>query len=220
MKRIFISLILISSLTGFSQNIEIIGGLNKNNFFDFKKELGHYISSYNSDYGYTIQVGIENIKVDGLKLRFTLGYDRYSGELTVSDGGIGGGYTIDAKISKSVISLGVFPLNFKIIKHIDLNFGLELSGLIKENLSGTISGWVLGQPNWGYDLNENYNRLSSMAYFGLRGRIAYDFNISDKLAISPQYSYYLGLSDEFHEYAKATKSMRHYFCIGIQRKIK
>jgi hypothetical protein len=220
MKKILIGLILINSLTAFSQNIEIIGALNQNNFFDFQQNEGHFSSSYKSDNGYALRVGLEDIKVDWLTLRFTLSYDKYGGELKASDGGLGGGYTTNAKIDKSVISLGVFPVNFKIIDRIDLNFGFELSSLIIENFSGTSSVWLLGEPDWSYDLNDKYDRYSSKTYFGLRGRIAYDFNISDKLAISPQYSYYFGLSNEFDEFPEATKSMRHYFCIGLQRKIK
>ena len=220
MRNLTLTLILFTSLSAFSQNIEINGGLNKNNFFDFQQNEGHFSSSYNSDYGYAIRIGIENIKVDWLTLRFTLGFDKYGGELTASDGGLGGGYTTDAKVDKSVISLGMFPLNLKIIDRIDLNFGFEFSGLISENFSGISSGWLMGEPDWSYDLNDKYERFSSKTYFGLRGRIAYDFNISDKLAISPQYSYYFGLSNEFDEFPEATKSMRHYFSIGIQRKIK
>ncbi len=121
MKKLLIGLILLSNLTTFSQNIEIIGGINQNNFFDFQQADPHFNSSYNSDYGYIIQIGLENIKVDWLTLRFTLSYDKYGGELKVSNSGLSGGSTTNAKINKSVISLGVFPVNFKIINRIDLN---------------------------------------------------------------------------------------------------
>lgn len=220
MKKILIGLIVLGSLTSYSQNIELLGGINRNDFFDFQKNKGHYKSSYNTDYGYTIRIGIENIKIDWFTLRFTLGFDNYGGELTVSDGGLGGGHTTDAKINKTIISLGVFPLNFKIIDRINLNFGFEFSGLISEKFSGTSSGWLMGKPNWSYDLNSKYDRFSSKIYFGLHGRVSYDFKISDKLAISPQYSYYLGLSKEFDAFPESTKSMRHYFCVGLKRTIK
>jgi hypothetical protein len=221
MKRVLIGLIFLNSLNLFSQNLEIIGGLNKNSFFDFQLNEEYYSSSYNSEYGYAIRIGIENIKVDWLTLRFTLSYDKYGGELEATGGsGLGGGYTTNATIDKSVISLGIFPLNFRIIDRIDLNFGFEFAGLINENFSGTSSGWSMVNPSWSYDLNDKYDRFSAKTYFGFRGRIAYDFNISDKWTISPQYSYYFGLTNEFDEFPEATKSMRHYFCIGLQRKIK
>jgi len=220
MKIILIGLILLNSLTAFPQNIEIIGGLSQNNFFDFQQNDAHFSSTYKSDYGYAIRVGFEDIDVDWPTFRFTLSYDKYGGELTVSDGGLGGGNSTNAKINKSVISLGVFPLNFRIIDRIDLNFGMELSILVSESFSGTSYGWQMVKPNWSHDLNDRYDRYSSNTYFGLRGRIAYDFNIAEKLAISPQYSYYIGMSKEFDEFPRTTKSMRHYFCFGLQRKIK
>jgi len=220
MKKAIIVLIFFNSLTTLSQNVEMYGGVNKNRFFDYQNNNGHYRSSYNADYGYAIGIGIENIKLDWLNLRFTLTYDKYSGELTASDGGNGGEYTTNAMIDKSVISLGVFPINFRLWGRIDLNFGFEFAGLLSENFEGTTSGWILGEPDWSYDLEDKYDNYSSNTYFGLRGRIAYDFKLSDKLAISPQYSYYFGLSNEFDEFPEYTKSMRHYFCVGLQRKIK
>jgi hypothetical protein len=220
MRQILTILIFLNSLNLFSQNLELVGGLNKNTFFDFQQDEGHFVSSYNSDLGYAIRIGIEDIKVDWLTLRLTLSYDKYGGKLKASNGGLSYGYTTIAEIDKSIISLGIFPINFKIIDRIDLNLGFEMSGLINETFNGTSSGWTMGEPGWSYDLNDKYDRYSAKTYFGLRGRIAYDFNLSDKLAISPQYSYYFGLSNEFDEFPEATKSMRHFFCVGLQRKIK
>lgn len=202
-----------------SQSIEIIGGLNKNSFFDLQQSTPHNSSFYNSDYGYTIRFGIEDVKVDWMTLRFTLSYDQYGGGLEVSDGGLGGGNTTTATVEKSVISLGIFPININWVKNLDLNFGFEMAALINEKFNGTNSGWSISAPNWGYDLNEKYDRFSAKAYFGLRGRLAYDFNLSEKWSISPQYSFYIGLTNEFIEFPQITKSMRHYFCVGLQRKL-
>jgi hypothetical protein len=221
MRNLTLALILFTSISAFSQNIELFGGLNKNYFHDYLlKELSyHYSSSYKPKDGYSIGIGVDNIKIDWFTLRFTLGYDRYRGELAVSGGSLAGKYTTDAELDKSVISLAVFPINFKIIDRLDFNFGFEFSGLMRENFSGRHYGWFDGM-SWDYDLNDKYDRFSSKTHFGLRGRIAYDFNISDKLAISPQYSYYFGLSNEFIQFPNETKSMRHNFCLGIQRKLK
>ncbi|NCA86904.1 MAG: hypothetical protein EOM83_15285 [Clostridia bacterium] len=221
MKKLFIGLILLnSSLVLFSQNIEVFGGLNQNTFFDFQKNEGHFHSSYNGDEGYAIGIGVDNIKVDKMTLRFTLTYDKYGGKIEASDGGLGGGYTTRAEIDKSILSLGFFPLNFRFFDRIDLNFGFEVSALVVDDFKGRSSGWMMGTPGWSYDLNEKYNRFSAKKYFGLRGRIAYDFYLTDKIAVSPQYSYYFGLSHEFDEFPEETKSKRHYLFIGIKRVIK
>ena len=218
MKHILISIIFLSSLPSFSQSIAIIGGLNHNSFFDFRKDEMLYSSSYSSDLGYTIRIGLEDIKVKRLKLRFTLSYDKFGGKIEISDWALGGGDETNAEINKSVISLGIFPVNFKIIDRFDINLGLEIAGLISEHIIGTQSYWEMGQLVWVKDLNDKDERFCAKAYFGLCGRIAYDIGISDNLTISPQYSYYFGVSNEF--VIKTTKSMRHYFCIGLQRKIK
>lgn len=71
-----------------------------------------------------------------------------------------------------------------------------------------------------FNLNEKYNSFSSLNYFGFRGRIAYDLNISDKYIVSPQYSFYYGLSEEFDEFPEFPNSIRHFFGIGVHKKVK
>ncbi len=217
MKKTFIALLFLNSLVLFSQNLEVIGGVNYNRFFNFKEETPHFSSTYNTDLGYVIKFAIDDIKFEGQKLRFTLGYEKYGGEVQVNDGGLGGGYGVNTEINKSVLSLGIYPFNFKILKRIDFNLGIEVSGLLNETYKGTSGGWQAGEPNVNIDLNEKYDRFSSWMYIGISARIAYDIKIAENWAISPQYSYYLGLSNEFIEFPEFTKSMRHYFCIGIQK---
>lgn len=219
MKQLFTTFIIFCSFSVFSQNVELIGGMNKNKFFDYEKDEGHFNSSYDSQYGYSIQIAIENIRIDTLKWRFTLGYEKYGGSINVRDGGLGGGVTTNAEIEKSIISVGVFPLNFRIIDRIDINVGFEVGALINENIAGTTSGWSMGTNGYSYDLSDEHKRYNAKAYFGLRGRVAYDFKVSEKMAISPQYSYYFELTKEFDEFPEFSKSMRHFIGIGVQRKI-
>jgi hypothetical protein len=198
------------------KNVEVIAGLNQNQFFDLNRDEGHYYSSYQSELGYALRIGIEDVKVDWLNLRFTLGYDKYGGKIAVSDGGQGGGYTTTAEIDKSLLSLGIFPVNLKIWNRIDLNLGFEVSALVDENYRGKRSGGITGAPSWNENLEDRYDSYSEKGYWGIRGRLAYDFTIDDRFSLSPQYSYYFGMSNEFKEFPEETKSMRHYFSIGVQ----
>jgi|WetSurSiteA1Bulk_404760.scaffolds.fasta_scaffold25536_3 hypothetical protein len=207
------------NLTLYSQKIEIFGGVNKNIFHDYNKDF-HITSLYNSELGYTAGFGIDSIKIDWLTVRFSMQFDKYGGNLEANYHGLGGGNTTVAEIDKWIISLGIFPLNFRLFHKIELNFGLEISRLINETYKGKASGWQIGQDNWSYDLQDKYDQFSSKMYFGIKGRIAYDFNLSQSMIISPQYSYYFGLSNEFQEFPEYIKSMRHYLCIGIIKKIK
>jgi len=217
MKKIFLAWILLTATTLFSQNLELIGGINKNRFFDLEKETG-YTSDYFIDYGYMLKVGIDEIKTEYFPIGFTLGFEKYGGEFNALEASSGGGYRTIAMIDKSVFSVGFYPMCFRIIKRIDLNIGAEYSLLMSESYSGTYSSWKMGQIT-DYDLKLRYNNFSRNSYLGLLGRIAYDINLSDKLVLSPQYSCYFGLSGEFIEFPMDTRSLRHQLCIGIQRKL-
>jgi hypothetical protein len=207
-------------MTLFGQKIELFGGPDKNIFHDYDQNQSHFSSAYKSGLDFTAGIGVDSVKIDWLTMRFTLQFSNYGGELEASDGGLGSMSTTKAKINKSVISLGIFPLNCRIFHRIDLNFGLEISRLIGEKFSGTSSGWMMGRPDWSYDLHDQFKRYSSLVYFGFRGKISYDLFLSKSIIIFPQYSYYFGLSNEFDQFPETTKSMRHSFCIGIKRKLK
>ncbi|NJK87216.1 MAG: hypothetical protein HC906_15785 [Bacteroidales bacterium] len=111
--------------------------------------------------GCTFRIGIENVKVDWLTMRFILSYDKYSGKLHANHSGLGGGSTTTALFDKSVLSLGIFPINFQLIKKIDINIGFELAGLFSESFSGSVVGWMVGEPGWSYDLSEKFDRYSA-----------------------------------------------------------
>jgi hypothetical protein len=204
----------------FSQNIELIGGLNNNNFYYSNKDDHYITSNYSPGYGYTIKIGIDDIKLEWLRLRFTLGYDNYNGKLEEDYYGLSASYLTIAEIEKSIISLGIFPINFKIKNKLDINLGFEISRLVYEKFEGTRSGWALSEAYFNYDLKEKYDKFSSSKYTGLIARVAYDLNLTKNIIISPQYSFYYGISNEFVEVFTGTKSMRHMICIGIEKKLK
>lgn len=206
-------------MTLFGQKIELFGGQNRNTFFDSGQTSGHFNSSYNSGLGFIAGIGLDSVKVDWMTMQFTLQFEKYSGELKASDGGLGGGNSTQASIDKSIITLGVFPLNFRILKSINLNFGLEISRLIDESFIGTTGGWMMGKPNWSENLQDKYSRYSSLTYFGIRSRISYDFLLTQSIFISPQFSYYHGLSREFDEFPQQTRSRRYSFGIGLKKEI-
>jgi hypothetical protein len=219
-KAILTFVIIANSVIVFCQNIEVFGGINSNIFYDNNENDPHYSSSYKSDFGYCAGIGFESKKIDWLTVRFTLQLDNYGGEINAYTDGLGSGNLTEATIDKWLISLGLFPINFRLFHKIDLNFGFEVSRLINETYNGTISGWLYRQPNWSFDLQDKYNHFSLPICIGLRGRIAYDFKLSKTYIISPQYSFYYGLSKEFQEFPHETKSMRHYLSVGIKKKIK
>ncbi|MGB0870854.1 MAG: hypothetical protein ACPGSD_14765 [Flavobacteriales bacterium] len=218
MKKIMATLCFLAHFTAFSQVFELSGGYNVNRYFDSEETLKYASSNYVSDNGYALQFGIDEVKIDWLILRFTLGFEKYSGFINVSNYGAGGSISNEAQVDKSIISLGMYPVKFKIAKTLDVDLGMEYSWLISDHIDGRSKGSITGKPSWDEDLNERYSDFSEKTYVGFRGRVKYDIKMTDKLTISPQFTYYHGVTSEFIEFIN-TRSMRFGFGLRIQRKI-
>ena len=201
-----------------AQTLELLGGISNNHFFDYGSESGHYQSSYTDGIGYAIGLGYD-FPMDSFWVRLTLLYESYSGNVEASDGGLGGGTLTKADINKDVIALTFFPVNINIKKRIWINAGFEASVLTQERLKGTTQYWTLGQPTIIKDLNEVYSSFSSSFQIGIRLRFAYTILLSPSVMLTPQYSFYYGLTNEFKEFPEITKSYRHYLLIGIGKKM-
>jgi len=214
-KLLYLFLLILASYSLSAQRMEIIGGVNGTTFYDNAGDEGHFSSSYTSNTGYVIRLGVDDIKVGWWESRLTLSYDKYGGGLNASDGGLGGGYIMEAEVEKSLISLGLFPVNVKIINKIDLSMGMEFSALLDESFMGTYTNWNMGSPDQITDLQDKYDSYSAGFYVGLQGRIGYEIKLSDRLFVVPQYVFYFGLSKEFKEFPEQAKSMRHYLNIGL-----
>lgn len=219
MKVLIILLFCISSLTLYSQSIEIYGGVNRNMFYGQNHpEYSYFTADYKAGNGFTAGIGIDSLHINRLRMRFTLQFDQYNGSFDAeSNSGKAIYHRAAGEVNKSVVSLGFFPLNFTVKKKVDLNFGAEASALLSESVSGAgFYDYSLGE-SLSYDLAEHYNRYSTRAYYGLKGRIAYPLAFS-KVILIPQYSFYYGLSNEFEAFPKAIKSMHHSICLGIKMK--
>ena len=216
---LFFPVLFLINLQCFGQKPDVFIGMNANLFHDYKAKQGHYSSSYKLALGYTAGLGLDIIKKDRFKLRITVQYDHYNGISEVSDGGLGGGYTTYANVNKSIVSLGLFPVRFRFLKKIDVNFGLLFSGLIDESFSGNRLGWKLNSPPVNVNLLGMYKHFSSKTNVGCQLRFSREFELSNSVLITPQYMFYYGLLNEFRDYIMDANSVRHYFCIGFKKKI-
>ncbi|MBK9735886.1 MAG: hypothetical protein IPO92_13395 [Saprospiraceae bacterium] len=209
-------LVLINLNNLFSQNPDFFIGPNINLFHDYHKQEGHYLSSYFSGEGFTAGLGLDIVKKDRIKLRITLQFDHYQGKLDITNGGLSYYDKISGKANKSIISLSLYTFNFRILKKMYVNFGMVFSGLIDESFIGTHTKWSMNNPNTTDTLPGN--KYSPKFNIGCQGRLAYDFELTNSIIISPQYMYYYGISNEFTKNLLDAKSMRHYFCIGFKKK--
>lgn len=188
--------------------------------YDCEKENPHWNSEYTNGKGYDIVIAVEDVSVDWAKMRFSLAYEHYDGELYVRSGGLGGGGSKSAEFRKSLLSACIFPHGFTIKKKLDLQIGLQLSWLLHEEFSGKSASWSsIPYTGGSSTLEDSYDHYNSAFYIGLVGRVAYNIKIAESIYIFPQYSFYFGLSPEFREPPTETRSMRHFFGIGIEKRL-
>ncbi|MDT8412176.1 MAG: hypothetical protein RQ875_06940 [Vicingaceae bacterium] len=198
------------------QTVEIFGGGSYNHLFERGDFSGHYQSEYKDGRGFVFGFATEEIKTDWVKWRFTLSFEKYNGEFSVTDGGQGGSYTTSATFEKSIIALGLYPFNINVTKNLHLNLGLVFSRMIDEKLEGTNYGWGINTNYWLHTLDEN-TRYSNRGMVGFQIRLAYQIKLSEKLILLPQYHFYYGMSKEFK--VSEARAMRHYFSIGLSKTI-
>jgi hypothetical protein len=220
MKIVMIIVGMIGCLSLFSQNVEIYSGINKNVFYDNIHNDPYYHTSYNSNYGYCVGFGVDNVKMFIFKLRFTLHLEKYDGNITARFQAMGGAITTEASVEKYTFSLGFYPINIRIHHNININLGFEGSKLLYEKYNGTLSGWIYKQSSWSHDLHDEFDHFSKSIYIGAKGRIAYDIYLSKTIILTPQYAFYYGITNEFQQVPTETKSYRHYLCIGIKKILK
>lgn len=203
--------------TSKAQKIEIFGGPNWNKFYDQKKN-SHLVSSYTPGLGFSFGIGIDSFRKERFQYRLSLQMDNYTGKLISTANYSGSGSTVKARVNKTILSFGFFPVNLRFRNMLDINFGLEYSRLVHQSYIGIADTWDLqfSRSSNSYDLSKQH--ISYKNYYGLKSRIALDLIIWKSISISPQYLIYFG-SNEFKRFSLGTRSVRHSICIGIKKSV-
>ncbi|MEI8048659.1 MAG: hypothetical protein WCI92_14860 [Bacteroidota bacterium] len=220
MKKIIIYILFCFFISGISgQNIELSGGMNRNNYFDWQKEEGHFIAEYTPGNGYCAELSLSDFKFDSLTIKISLLVDNYKGSFYTQDGGLAGAYKTVAEVEKTTLGIGLYPLNFYIFKKIKLSLGGELSYKISDRTNGYKSGWVMYVGSTYMTIENDSVHINKDFVWGVSGKLSYDFRINQDWFIAPQYKFYLGMSDEFMNTEARIRSMRHNFEISIIKRI-
>jgi len=218
MKVLSLLILIFFSKTVFSQSFEFFGGISKNKFYDIQDnrpfDTGKYNSGINSYFG----IGLHQIEIEDIEFGITISYEKFGGDLWATSGGRGGGRTVTAKVDKSIVSIGIFPFSKKIYNQLQISIGLIYSALLRESFSGTDNSTVLLAPslNTFEKLEVKYKNYGTNSVVGFKSTLSYDFKIFENVSLSPHYSFYIGLFEEFKDFPRATKSMRHFFGIGLK----
>lgn len=114
----------------------------------------------------------------------------------------------------------VFPINLDLLKHLNINLGIQVNYLIHAKTEGSIS-ITNNSPGaqityFGVDAEEINTKFNT----GVVARVGWDLAISKEWTLIPQYQYYLGLSNDFMGlFGYNIKSMRHYLGVEIVRSL-
>ena len=220
MKYIYILFIIFHSLHIGAQQIEFFGGPNHTTLFDNKNSSGFFQTSYENRQGISFGVELNHIKIDKSKVRARMTFERINAVLN-------GNYIpkiegrINADVQKSILTLDLYPLNKTFFKRLSLGLGFTISGLLNENYSGR-EIFPASTPGvfYHYEIALKYANYSTKLNLGLRILVSYDFPIDKNHFITPQYSFHLGLTNEFENFIVDTRSIRHFIGIGIKKNLK
>ncbi len=221
MKKIIVYLVfcfIISNISG--QNIELSGGMNRNQYFDRQKDEGHFMAEYAPGNGYSIGLSFSDLKIDSLAIRISLIIENNKGKFYLQSGGQGGTIRTEAEVEKTTVGIGLYPLNFDIFKKIKFSFGGEFSIKINDNTRGYKSTWMSNGSSTYKTIENDSVQINNNFIWGISGQVSYDFRINQDWTIAPHYKLYLGMSDEFKNTETKIRSIRQNYEIGIIKRIK
>jgi len=133
MKNILLLFFLSFGLTASAQSWEFNSSPLVNFFYDFDD---YYIGSYTLKSGYNLNVGIDDVYLNDLRLRFILGFSKYSGGIDAKFRSQGSGTSLNGHAKKNVLQFGLYPINFGGKKGLNVNIGTEFSALIGGEIEG------------------------------------------------------------------------------------
>ena len=220
MIKIFSTIILLFAFSSvFAQRIGYFGGLNRNNFYDFKNndKLTYYEANYTTGIGFEFGVSIENIQIDSIPMRFTVSISNYKGNVAVEDGYLLGGSTSNFTSNKYVVNAGIFPVNVKLEKNIRFNLGGQFSYLLAQSIVGEHVKYRANEGQERIKMDSDFFYTRRNLYFGISARLSYDIELQNDWILAPQYNFYLGLTTEFKNIESKTNSMRHLIGIGLTK---
>ena len=208
----------------FGQDIEILGGLNINNYYDFQTKNSKYHTEYKDGNGIHIGVGFRGVRIKNqeneiIGINLYLIYDNYSGAVkTFKEIGNGGRLT-EFSTQKHILSFGIYAPEIKLLqKKLRFSFGPEIRFLLGDKINGSLKSISETSQLLLELYNEDIKGFSNPVTLGLSFKFGYLININNQFMLQPQYNISIGVTNEFKEYRPPVQSMIHRFSIGIIRK--
>jgi hypothetical protein len=201
------------------QKIGVFSGINTMGFYPGVLDEG---ATFSRRIGMDIGICIEDLTADNFRIALKL--DNYKGCYQESFSTQGGGYSALLNINKLVLTLQAFPLNFKLFTNLRMNIGGECSCLVLDATTGNRSLWQIGTSPYQHGTSSSQHfdegtwdgnkRISA----GIITRFAYEVALSEEWFFTPQFLFYMGMTDEFKKTIPA-RTVRSYLEIGLVKKL-
>ncbi|MGD1848300.1 MAG: hypothetical protein ACFB10_23145 [Salibacteraceae bacterium] len=223
MFRLFLFVVLLLPVSLSGQSFEIYGGFNRNHFntrrYIAPEPVLKHANQLEARDGFAIGLAVYDLKVvNNWKPWFALQFEQYSGwfDLRGSEG-----QTLNfvkGEITRSVLQMSLYPLDITYWKVLRTSVGLQLGTRLNEQVNG-LRG-VLGS---GIDIEESFSQNTPKGlewYGGLVARMALEIKCHENWWIVPQYTAYIGLSNELAAYPYDTpiRAFRQLGAIGIKKR--
>jgi len=163
-----------------------------------------------------ISVGFDVASLPGGKFIIFSGIENYKGSFSHSHNGKWQGNGTYGKMEKTNLSLGFFPLNFKILNKVELNIGFQYSVLLDGEAEGEQKSWY--SYNLWPDTTTSFDGADFIEkeFIGLKLRAKYPIKLSPTTVVSPTITSLIGITSEIKNAGKP-QSIRNYLGVGVSK---
>ncbi|MBP9133186.1 MAG: hypothetical protein KBF75_04105 [Saprospiraceae bacterium] len=220
MKNIFV-LIFCATLFAFlpqkaqCQSLGIYAGIGQPSYTDYKQEALEGAPSYSNKgkwatrYGF---LGTSHLFKSRYWIKVGLGIETVKSNLLVTSSPLPKNFTSDIQIEKSSVQFALYPFNFRIFKHAEINIGYEFNFLLKQDVSG------IRYRTQDYaqisDISNEVKDMNKKTTSGVRVNASYAFFLTKNMSVSPEYSVNFGLQNEFNKIWTKAKIVQHFLGIN------
>lgn len=217
--KLLITLILLLPFTSTcAQSVEFTSALSLNSFYN-KVESPRQSSTYSAQPGPFLGFTFSSKKSKFTNWRIFVGFENYGGMISVYDGGNGGGTRVEAKVNRSALLLGFYPLNIHLWNNLTAHLGFEASKIVYDGFEGTSTTFLLFNGSTTVtDLKELHSTFNNDSFGACLG-LSYTIKFRQHIYIVPQYTFYNGLTYDFSRTPIGVKSRRHRIGIGIRKEL-
>jgi hypothetical protein len=200
---------LLSVSPGYAQLISGSVAIQHNSFTDYDKAT---ISSFQPALGYSLQLGLEEIKNKNLKMSAFFHFDHYQGEFLSSAGGPMSSLGYKGSTRKWQLGIILYPFDFTAFKKLHIQLGGEIGLGIYDSNTG--------------EYRESIGSVSTVTPFGknsgihapltgaIAARISWRIPLNQQWVLVPQSSILYGISPDMM-LATKTFSIRPSFGLGF-----